>query len=239
MTSAPGITSPVSTGFRRTARTLRTRLIFDLAVRAISCCNSQVDSQAIYANVGYNVSEGFRVSGRPALHAGRQDGAYEPRHPASERPVRLDETNSRDWSETSWDISAQLQVERPDDALRDDSERLPVRPVSGASLLPARCRSSADSIHLPRPNYASSPTTMSRRLNYEVGLKGEPFDNLQLSIAVFSTDYSDLPYQVSTTTGRRVQHREHHRRPDLARRRMGKHLAGDRRLPPAHDSRLH
>ena len=38
-------------------------------------------------------------------------------------------------------------------------------------------------------------------LNYEVGLKGQPFDNLQMSIAVFYTDYSDLPYQVSTTGG--------------------------------------
>ena len=38
-------------------------------------------------------------------------------------------------------------------------------------------------------------------INYEVGMKGELFDNLQLSIAVFNTNYKDLPYQVSTTTG--------------------------------------
>jgi iron complex outermembrane receptor protein len=38
-------------------------------------------------------------------------------------------------------------------------------------------------------------------VNYEVGLKGEFLDNLQLSIAVFNTEYSDLPYQVSSTTG--------------------------------------
>ena len=43
--------------------------------------------------------------------------------------------------------------------------------------------------------------TTSLRLNYEVGLKGQPLDNLQFSIAVFYTEYSDLPYQVSTTTG--------------------------------------
>ncbi len=29
-------------------------------------------------------------------------------------------------------------------------------------------------------------------INYEVGLKGELFDNLQLSIALFNTEYSDL-----------------------------------------------
>jgi len=38
-------------------------------------------------------------------------------------------------------------------------------------------------------------------INYEVGMKGELFDQLQLSIAIFNTDYKDLPYQVSTTTG--------------------------------------
>src|SRR6185312_101557 len=38
-------------------------------------------------------------------------------------------------------------------------------------------------------------------INYEVGLKGEFLDNLQLSIALFNTEYSDLPYQVSSTTG--------------------------------------
>ena len=45
------------------------------------------------------------------------------------------------------------------------------------------------------------PRETSLQINYEVGLKGEPLDNLQLSIAVFNTEYSDLPYQVSTTTG--------------------------------------
>jgi iron complex outermembrane receptor protein len=38
-------------------------------------------------------------------------------------------------------------------------------------------------------------------INYEVGLKGEPLPNLQVSLAVFNTEYTDLPYQVSTTQG--------------------------------------
>jgi iron complex outermembrane receptor protein len=35
----------------------------------------------------------------------------------------------------------------------------------------------------------------------EVGIKGQPMDNLQMSAAIFLTDYDDLPYQVSTTAG--------------------------------------
>jgi iron complex outermembrane receptor protein len=38
-------------------------------------------------------------------------------------------------------------------------------------------------------------------LNYEAGIKGLVTDNLRLSVALFYTDYSDLPYQVSTTAG--------------------------------------
>ena len=68
--------------------------------------------------------------------------------------------------------------------------------------------------------------------NYEVGPKGQPLDSLQMSIAVFYTDYSDLPYQVSTTRGR-FQYAEHHRGSDLAGRRVGKHLA------PTDNFRLH
>jgi iron complex outermembrane receptor protein len=37
--------------------------------------------------------------------------------------------------------------------------------------------------------------------NYEVGVKGQPLERLQMSAALFFTQYSDLPYQVSSTTG--------------------------------------
>jgi iron complex outermembrane receptor protein len=37
--------------------------------------------------------------------------------------------------------------------------------------------------------------------NFEVGLKGQPLDNLSMAIGVFHTRYEHLPYQVSTTSG--------------------------------------
>ena len=37
--------------------------------------------------------------------------------------------------------------------------------------------------------------------NYEVGVKGMVTDRFQMSAAVFTTQYKDLPYQVSTTAG--------------------------------------
>ena len=38
-------------------------------------------------------------------------------------------------------------------------------------------------------------------LNCEIGVKGQPTSRLEMSAAVFSTRYDDLPYQVSTTFG--------------------------------------
>jgi iron complex outermembrane receptor protein len=37
-------------------------------------------------------------------------------------------------------------------------------------------------------------------VNYEVGLKGQVTDNFSMSVALFNTEYEDLPYQVSTTS---------------------------------------
>ena len=54
--------------------------------------------------------------------------------------------------------------------------------------------------NVSRPNcfVASDPITA---INYEIGLKGQAADNLLMSVALFYTNYSDLPYQVSTTSG--------------------------------------
>jgi iron complex outermembrane receptor protein len=51
------------------------------------------------------------------------------------------------------------------------------------------------------PNYCFVANDNVTALNYEAGLKGELFGNFQFSIAIFNTEYSDLPYQVSTTVG--------------------------------------
>jgi iron complex outermembrane receptor protein len=54
--------------------------------------------------------------------------------------------------------------------------------------------------NVSRPNCFQANDNVTAT-NYEVGLKGQPVDSLSMSVAVFYTDYSDLPYQVSDNTG--------------------------------------
>jgi iron complex outermembrane receptor protein len=158
-----------------------------------------VDSQAIYANVGYNFSEALRVSG--GLRYTQDDKTAHTNLAIAGGSIRLDETNSRDWSETSWDLSASYEL---NDRMHVygtiqsgyQSGQFPPRPYCLLGSFFAGFDPLSDD-----PNYCFVANDNVTALNYEVGLKGQPFDSLQMSVAVFYTNYSDLPYQVSTTAG--------------------------------------
>jgi iron complex outermembrane receptor protein len=147
-------------------------------------------SQAVYANVGYSVSDAFRI-------------AAGVRHTRDEKTARtilipdvLDETQSRDWSETSWDLSASYKFSDRMTAYGTvqngyQSGQFPPRPFCLFGWF----------FGVPPAPYCFLANDNVTARNYEVGLKGQPLDNLEMSIALFYTDYSDLPYQVSTTSG--------------------------------------
>lgn len=151
----------------------------------------KVDSDAIYANVGYAFSDQFRLAA--GIRHTKDDKSAE-----TVLFELIEESNSRDWSETSWDVSASYQF--------NDRMTLYSAIQSGyqSGQYPARPYCLIGSFNfgnltLSRPNCFVANDNVTAQ-NYEVGLKGQPFDNLQMSIAFFNTDYSDLPYQVSTTT---------------------------------------
>lgn len=152
----------------------------------------KVDSDAIYANVGFAVNDQLRLSA----------GVRYTQDEKSAHTILfelIEESNKRDWSETSWDLSASYKL----------NDRMTVYGTiqSGyqSGQYPARpyCLIGSfdfGTLTLARPNCFMANDNVTAR-NYEVGLKGQPFDNLEMSISVFNTDYSDLPYQVSTTSG--------------------------------------
>jgi iron complex outermembrane receptor protein len=145
--------------------------------------HQKYDSQAVYANVGFHVTDDFRIAA--GVRQTEDDKS------ADTQPVVgvISASNSNDGSETTWDLSASYQFA--------DRMTLYGSVQSGyqAGQYPARpfCLFGNPNCFVATDNVTA--------INYEVGLKGEPLPNLQVSLAVFNTEYTDLPYQVSTTQG--------------------------------------
>ena len=152
------------------------------------------ESFAVFGNVGYAVSERMRVS------AGL-------RYTEDEKDARVDINDSlidtgasRDWDEVTWELALSYDL----------SDRVSaygtVQNGYQSGQFPPRPFCLFGSLDFTQPGNVSQPNCFVANdnvtaVNYEAGLKGELLDTLQLSAAVFYTEYSDLPYQVSTTTG--------------------------------------
>ncbi len=145
--------------------------------------HQKYDSMAVYANVGFQLNDKFRIAA--GLRQTEDDKS------ADTEPVVgvVGASNSNDGSELTWDLSASYKV----------ADRLTffgaVQSGYQAGQYPARpfCLFGNPNCFVATENVTA--------VNYEIGMKGELFDRLQLSISVFNTEYKDLPYQVSTTTG--------------------------------------
>ena len=152
----------------------------------------EVESFAIYGNVGYRVNDRMRVS------AGL-------RHTSDDKTARtninsslIEEDASRDWSETSWEVALSYDLNNGMSAYGTiqngyQSGQFPPRPFCLFGFLDF---TQPGNVSVPNCFVANDNITA---INYEAGIKGQPTNNLQISAAVFLTNYSDLPYQVSTT----------------------------------------
>jgi iron complex outermembrane receptor protein len=149
----------------------------------------ETESKAIYANVGYQATDRLRLS-VGARHT--EDDKF------ALTNIGLIESNSRDWSETSWEIAAAWDMNDRMNLYGTiqngyQSGQFPPRPFCLFGFSDGMGGAT-------RPNCFAANDNVTA-INYEVGLKGRPVDRLSMSIAVFYTDYSDLPYQVSDNTG--------------------------------------
>lgn len=142
----------------------------------------EVTSTGIYGNVGFNVNDRLRIAGGARFSNDEKDAAAD---------IGLGLTpKSRDWDEVSWDLSASYEM------------------LNGMNIYGSIQSGYQSGQFAPRPFcFATWPDCFAAQvdnitaINYEVGVKGELFERLQMSAAIFFTQYSDLPYQVSTTVG--------------------------------------
>lgn len=152
----------------------------------------ELESKAIYANLGYHVNDGLRLSG----------GLRYTQDEKSAHTIlfeTIEERNSRDWDEVSWEMAANFDMPANLNGYATiqngyTSGQYPARPYCLIGDYDFGTGT------LSRPNCFEANDNVTA-MNYEVGVKGTPFNNLKMSLALFNTIYSDLPYQVSTTSG--------------------------------------
>ena len=157
--------------------------------------SQDVESRAIYGNVGYNVSDELRLSAGVRFTDDEKEAAI------NINDSLIDTSARDDWSEVSWEVAASYSL--------SDSTNVYGTVQNGyqSGQFPARPFCLFGFLDFTQPGNVSQPNCFVAQndnitaVNYEVGFKGTPLDNLQMSVAVFFTEYSDLPYQVSSTTG--------------------------------------
>jgi iron complex outermembrane receptor protein len=151
-------------------------------------------SKAIYANVGFRVTDTLRLSGGLRYTKDDKDAWVNINNSL------IEESNSEDWNDTSWEIAAVWEM--------NDRLNLYGTIQNGyqSGQFPPRPYCLFGNLDFDQPGNVSRPNCFEANdnvtaTNYEIGLKGTPTDNFQMSIAAFYTDYSDLPYQISNSSG--------------------------------------
>ncbi|MBT8068049.1 MAG: TonB-dependent receptor [Gammaproteobacteria bacterium] len=145
-----------------------------------------VTSQALFANFGYNVNDDLRVS------AGL-------RYTEDEKDAQTNVGNglyvdTRDFDELSWEVAANYTFDNGLNLYGTiqngyQSGQYPARPFCLFG----------DTTPIDDDIDCFKATDNITATNYEIGIKGQPFDGFQMSAVVFFTQYKDLPYQISTT----------------------------------------
>jgi iron complex outermembrane receptor protein len=143
--------------------------------------SQEVKSTAIFANLGYDISDQFRLSGGVRFNNDEKDAS-------ANVGIGL-VSASKDWDEVMWELAANYTMNNGltvYGAVQNgyQSGQFPARPF---------CLFGDPDCFVAGENITAT--------NFEVGIKGQVTDRFQMSAAVFTTQYSDLPYQVSTTAG--------------------------------------
>lgn len=154
--------------------------------------SQDLESYAAFANLGYDVNDRLHVSGGLRYTHDRKRAGF------NINDSLIDAKGRRTWSQVSWELSANYALNPYLSAYGTvqngyQSGQFPPRPFCLFGFL-----------DFTQPGNVSTPNCFQANdnvtaTNYEIGIKGEPFSFLSMSLAAFYTDYSDLPYQVSTT----------------------------------------
>lgn len=142
--------------------------------------DQKTTSKAVFVNLGYDVTTDLRVSGGLRYTTDKKEATAN---------VGIGPTYAEDdWSQVSYDLSANYTLENGLNVYSSiqsgyQGGQYPARPY--CLFGNPECFVASDNI---------------TAVNYEIGLKGEVTSDFNMSIALFNTNYEDLPYQVNTTS---------------------------------------
>ena len=153
-----------------------------------------LDSWAVYVNVGYQITDSLHLSGGVRYTEDSKTGKI------NINSGLIDTNAQRDWDEVSGEAALSWQL--------SDNISLYGTVQSGyqSGQFPPRPFCLFGALDFDQPGNVSQPNCFVANdnvtaTNYEVGLKGTPLHNLKVGLSFFYTQYEDLPYQVSTTSG--------------------------------------
>lgn len=141
--------------------------------------DQEATSRAVFVNLGYNLTDDLRIAGGVRYNKDKKSATAD----VGIGPF----TAQDDWSQVSFDLSANYRLENGMNLYGSiqsgyQSGQFPARPY--CLFGNPECFVASDNI---------------TAVNYEIGLKGQVTSDISMSIALFNTEYDDLPYQVSTT----------------------------------------
>lgn len=143
--------------------------------------DQKLKSNAIFVNVGRDVSESWHLSAGLRTTQDRKEASTN----VGTGTVVADRT----WHETSWELAAHYTM----------TDRLTAYGTIQSGYQSGEFPARPYCLFADPDCFTASDNVTAR--NYEIGIKGQPRDGLELAAAVFRTLYDDLPYQVSTTEG--------------------------------------
>lgn len=143
----------------------------------------RVRSFGLYGTLGYHLSNDLRVSAGLRYTQDDKNASVNINNGAATS------SGSREWRNFSWNLDASYYLNPhltfyASIANGYQSGAFPPRPY--CLFVDAACFTAGDHI---------------TAINYETGFRGRISNRIWGSVAIFYTNYSDLPYQVSTTTG--------------------------------------
>ncbi|MFT5612279.1 MAG: iron complex outermembrane receptor protein [Polaribacter sp.] len=156
--------------------------------------SQEVTSFAVYGNVGFDVTDNLRLSG------GLRYTEDEKNAGVNLIFGLIDTVATAKFDEVSWDLSASYALNNGMSVYGSVASGFQSGQFNPRPFCLFGSLDFSQPGNVTRPNCFDQNLENITAINYEAGIKGQLTNNFKMSLAVFNTEFQDLPYQVSNST---------------------------------------